>query len=69
MKPKLNQPDMFPDVNLLKPVPGTDVGLQSDMFGQVFLRATEPTEACQEAADIIKRGTMYHEKYIPWRKP
>ncbi len=41
---------------------------EANFDGDVFLRATKPTEAVQEAADIIKRGTMYHEKYKPWKK-
>ncbi len=69
MKPKLSQPDMFNDIELIKASPGTDAGLQADMFGGVHIIASRPTEAAQEAADIIKRATMYHEKYKPWNKP
>ncbi len=50
MKPKLNQPDMFPDTSLIVPKPGTDAGLQADIFGGVHLHQTMATEAVKEAA-------------------
>lgn len=56
MKPQPNQPDMFPDVSLIKPKTGADAGLQAMLDGGHVLRTTEPTEACQEASEILKRG-------------
>jgi len=55
MKAKPVQPDMFNDLSLIKPKPGTDAGLQSMLDGGVILRVSEPTEACLEASEIIKR--------------
>ncbi len=58
MKPLLNQPDMFNDLSLVVPKAGTDAGLQADMDGHVYLKATQPTEAAQEASEILKRGKI-----------
>lgn len=71
MKANINQPGLFNDISLYKPQIGKDMGLQANMDGSVTLQTTEPTEAVSEAADIIKRGTMYKNqnwKYKPWRK-
>ncbi len=68
MKAKLDQPDIFNDVSLILPKVGTDAGLQANMFGGVSLASTEPTEATQEAADIIKRAVLYQERFKPWRE-
>ncbi len=45
------------------------VEAQKTICDNCYWRLADTCRECkaQEAADIIKRGTMYHEKFIPWR--
>ena len=54
-KPDLQQPDMFgDDVSLIKPKPGTDAGIQVDMFNGKHVYSSTPTENVPEAVEIVK---------------
>ena len=51
-KGKSNQPDMFTDATIIKPVAGTDAGMQLDIFGGNHLHQTQATENVFEAVEI-----------------
>ncbi|TET42381.1 MAG: hypothetical protein E3J60_02580 [Dehalococcoidia bacterium] len=55
-KSTLDQPDMFGDVELIKPKAGTDAGIQVDMFNGKHVYSSDPTEQVNEAATILKQA-------------
>ncbi len=59
---RLDQPDMFTDIELVKPPTGTDAGMQSDMFGGSHLYQTLPTETVIEAVEIKQRHNLRKEE-------
>ncbi len=63
MKHGLNQADMFNDAELIRAVPGTDAGMQLDIFGGNHLYQSLPTGAVQEVA-LSKAKQKELDKYI-----
>ena len=49
---KLTQPDMFSDPDLIKAKPGTDAGMQLDIFGNQYLVCSKASDNVIEAVEI-----------------
>jgi len=62
MKHTLDQSDMFNDPKIIKAIPGTDAGMQLDIFGGNHLYNSLPTETVQEAVDIKHRHEIAKSK-------